>query len=499
MKEYFGGLVRTSSNVWEKVDKNTFNNSIVFIEDTKKIYSNGVYYNDDFECEKVLFETENITLKPNKFYYNPNAISSLDISLDFEEGVVNTYFVEFVGNDISLLLPSYIRWENDIIPDFSKSYYKYTVKIQDDVAYVIDKVFDESLIQYFYIESRENSNYVNLGSGTWLYTKRSQVEYSVDKVNWNPLNITSYTLNEGEKMYFRCIDGNIEKSSNEYIALLKPSKTFNIGGDISTIVYGEENVQSINNEYAMYGFFDSTNVVDASKLLLPAMTLAERCYSYMFQECTSLTTAPELPATTLVPYCYYYMFGGCTSLIAAPELPATTLAEGCYDMMFYNCTSLIAAPELPATTLADSCYSYMFYNCTSLTTAPELPATTLAPYCYGNMFYHCNSLTTAPELPSTTLANRCYEGMFNSCTSLTTAPELPATKLVQLCYRYMFKGCTSLNEIKCLTINMSAYNCTYNWVNDISSTGTFIKHPDATWSTGYDGIPSGWEVVDAEI
>ena len=34
----------------------------------------------------------------------------------------------------------------------------------------------------------------------------------------------------------------------------------------------------------------------------------------MFGKCTSLTQAPELPATTLVDGCYYYMFYGCTSL-----------------------------------------------------------------------------------------------------------------------------------------------------------------------------------------
>ena len=34
------------------------------------------------------------------------------------------------------------------------------------------------------------------------------------------------------------------------------------------------------------------------------------------------------------------MFSGCTSLTTAPELPATTLAEDCYSYMFKNCTSL---------------------------------------------------------------------------------------------------------------------------------------------------------------
>ena len=86
----------------------------------------------------------------------------------------------------------------------------------------------------------------------------------------------------------------------------------------------------------------------------------------MLYDCTSLVTAPELPATTLADSCYFYMFDGCTSLVTAPELPATTLANSCYESMFYGCTSLTTAPELPATTLAGSCYGYMFYGCTSL-------------------------------------------------------------------------------------------------------------------------------------
>ena len=58
------------------------------------------------------------------------------------------------------------------------------------------------------------------------------------------------------------------------------------------------------------------------------------------------------------------MFRGCTKLTTAPSiLPATTLAERCYDSMFWDCNPLTTAPELPATTLADFCYSSMFRGC----------------------------------------------------------------------------------------------------------------------------------------
>jgi hypothetical protein len=114
------------------------------------------------------------------------------------------------------------------------------------------------------------------------------------------------------------------------------------------------------------------------------------------------------------------------------------------------------------------------------------------------MFQYCSGLTTAPELPATTLAQNCYASMFNYCTSLTTAPELPATTLANSCYYNMFRGCTSLNYIKCLATDISATNCTTNWVSNVASSGTFVKAASMTdWTTDTSGIPEGWTVQDA--
>ena len=194
-------------------------------------------------------------------------------------------------------------------------------------------------------------------------------------------------------------------------------------------------------------------------------------------------------------YCFYSLFDGCTSLVSVNKnmLPATTLTESCYDSMFIGCTSLTTAPELPATTLANYCYEYMFSGCTSLTTAPELPATTLAEGCYVEIFSGCTGLVTAPELPATTLAVDCYESMFSGCTGLVTAPELPATTLTENCYPYMFLGCTKLNYIKCLATDISAADCTSNWVSGVAATGIFERDvTNNSWTTGVNGIPTGW-------
>ncbi len=86
----------------------------------------------------------------------------------------------------------------------------------------------------------------------------------------------------------------------------------------------------------------------------------------MFNDCTSLITAPALLATELAEFCYSVMFNRCTSLITAPTLPATTLAKGCYMSMFKGCSALTTAPELKAFPLKSECYYQMFSNCTSL-------------------------------------------------------------------------------------------------------------------------------------
>ena len=241
-------------------------------------------------------------------------------------------------------------------------------------------------------------------------------------------------------------------------------------------------------------FYGCTSLSIAPEL--PATTLAAYCYNYMFAYCTSLSMAPELPATTLAGFCYSYMFVGCTSLNNAPELPATTLASCCYLSMFSHCTSLSSAPVLPAISLAEGCYHWMFSSCTSLSSVPELPATTLASSCYSYMFYGCTSLNSAPELPATTLAGGCYYFMFYGCTSLSKAPSLPAVTLASSCYGYMFSGCSSLNEVTCLATDISATECTENWLENVAESGVFHKNPEMNdWPlNSASGIPVGWNV-----
>ncbi len=100
-------------------------------------------------------------------------------------------------------------------------------------------------------------------------------------------------------------------------------------------------------------------------------------------------------------------------------------------------------------------------------------------------------------LPATTLKPRCYDSLFRTCSSLIGAPKLPATTLVSSCYEYMFSNCSRLDNITCLaTEGINTSSSTLNWLNGVSSTGTFYKAPNATWPSGANGIPTGWTVKD---
>lgn len=295
---------------------------------------------------------------------------------------------------------------------------------------------------------------------------------SLTTVPLNYLPVTSVTAQEYESMFNGC--------TSLRTAPELPAATFRGRG-------------------CYYKMFSGCTSLVTPPSTLPSTTLTNECYKNMFSDCTSLTTVPAISATTLASECYRGMFDGCTSLTTAPNdyLPVTTLSSMCYRAMFANCSNLESSPELPATTLADGCYRAMFANCSLLTSVPsELPVTTLADSCYQEMFFNCSNLTTAPELPATTLANYCYAGMFKGCSSLTTAPELPAATLLERCYNRMFSGCTSLTYVKCLATNISANECTLQWLSDVPSEGTFVKSSTMEdWVyCNVSNIPCNWDV-----
>ena len=173
-------------------------------------------------------------------------------------------------------------------------------------------------------------------------------------------------------------------------------------------------------------------------------------------------------------YCFRYLFGK-ANVISAENLILPSAQNGGngkeYLGMFQYDDKLIKTPS-------------------------ELP--TGDYYTFQDMFMNCTGLLDASymKLPDT-VHYGCYRGMFQGCTSLQTAPDLPSTGGTSDCYKYMFLECSALTYIKCLLAEYQSY-WTDDWTLNVSANGTFVKNAANTgWGTGRDGIPSGWDVVDA--
>ena len=149
--------------------------------------------------------------------------------------------------------------------------------------------------EHLYLENTSNETKT-------VRTATTDVEISYDKNNWETMT--------------RNVDYNV--SPNSTIWLRKSTTAFNsritttcdsVGGNVMSLLYGSEftgqtEFASLTTTRAFSALFQNSALIDASKLLLPATTLATRCYNSMFFGCTSLTTAPKLPATSMEERCY---------------------------------------------------------------------------------------------------------------------------------------------------------------------------------------------------
>lgn len=301
-------------------------------------------------------------------------------------------------------------------------------------------------------------------------------QYSYDGVTWESWDLTPLPFGGATKVYVRGYNKALSYDNTvyEYFSFSTDAYVY-VSGIVESLLDGDNEVLALETQGILRQlFYRQTALRSAEGLRFEAQSTpldVSSVYALMFDGCSNLLYAPKvLPAQNFKgQYCYQYMFRNCTSLVTAPELPSTTLAPRAYQYMFYRCTSLVNAPELPATNLSEYCYQYMFYGCTSLVNAPELPATELSQECYKNMFRDCSSLVNAPELPATTLAAQCYQNMLY--------------------------GCTSLKTIRCRA-KVTASSATVYWLYGVSSSGTFYGYSEYGWANGVSGIPSGWEFVE---
>jgi len=316
-------------------------NIIVFSEDGKNIYKNGVSYTS----------TQNINSKNNSFIFDDNIISldldNDDILLSLHKNSIDTKRYFYTGINVPNL-----EWKTNKLNHYNiKNKSIKNFKTIND--FLDNSTIYESAYNYcLFIESLEDNNEIifikinNDDDASITYKKIGDNDFTILSLSSNIQY--DVTLGKGERLY-------ISEVKNVNITSTTTSGTFNISGDLN---FTDED----NNKFDgsnLSSLFKDSKVVDASKLILHN-TLTKGCYKSMFEGCKELLYPPKLPITKLEQSCYESMFKGCTSLTTAPELPATTLKTNCYAHMFEGCSKLNYIKALFTTDIKDETNNYPY-------------------------------------------------------------------------------------------------------------------------------------------
>lgn len=203
-----------------------------------------------------------------------------------------------------------------------------------------------------------------LEDGNFLIGATRTIEYSVSNNSWVSTSTgATISLSVGDSIRFRGTSGGRAMFSGNTIS-------FDVYGNIESLEYGDNFIgaTSVKSSTSFQDMFkNSTGLVDAGDLVLPATTLKDSCYMDMFYGCSNMVTPPSvLPALILNGQSYTYMFYGCRKLANAPEIKATTLASNSCKGMFENCSSLEEAPVLLPERIVQYAYQHLFDGCSSL-------------------------------------------------------------------------------------------------------------------------------------
>ena len=222
--------------------------------------------------------------------------------------------------------------------------------------------------------------------------------------------------------------------------------------EINEISTGERDINPEWTDWRYFSCYNNRN--DLVAKLKYSDTSNGTDFSYMFDNCSSLTTIPEIDTSNGTNLSY--MFRKCESLKSIPI--CNTNKNKDFKYIFSYCSALTTIPEID--TSNGKSFSSMFRDCLSLTTIPTL--NTSKGVEHESMFNGCSALIAVPPLNTSNSSKVSY--MFNGCSALTTISQIDFTKVVSSSYiSNVFKNCNSLTDLNVIgTINTTGLNVQYS-------------------------------------
>lgn len=137
------------------------------------------------------------------------------------------------------------------------------------------------------------------------------------------------------------------------------------------------------------------------------------------------------------------------------EVPEWADWDGITDIsyMFNNCSNLTTIPFIDTSNVTDA--KYLFSSCKKLKTIPLLDFSKVTDLYY--CFSYCSELTTIPQINTSSVVT--FYNCFSNCIKLTTIPPIDTSKANDV--GNMFSTCNSLQSLPLLDFSSLNYRIGY--------------------------------------
>ena len=271
----------------------------------------------------------------------------------------------------------------------------------------------------------------------------------------------------------------------------------NLGNDtIKHIVFDKS--FSTYTPTSLYGFFKDLTKLETISGLEYLNTENVTSMSYMFFNCSSLTSLDVTHFNTEKVTNMKYMFSGCSSLTSLDVTNFNTEKVTDMSYMFYYCSSLTSLDVTHFNTANVTDMSYMFTNCLSLTSLDVTHFNTEKVTGMSRMFIDCSALLSLDVTNFNTANVTDMSFMFANCSSLTSLylTNFNTEKVTDM--QRMFSSCQALTTIyassKFVTTQVSNSSGMFNnceklkgeeeWKNDKATDKTYAKIEGGYFSGG---------------
>ena len=341
--------------------------------------------------------------------------------------------------------------------------------------------------------------YVAVKPGPMLAERRSW--YKSTKVTDKRLFKTIAIINSGEPSgtIVEQWNADVDNSGSikAYITGSSGSYTLTIAGDGSGSIMANPDSNYAFSNTGVVSFSNVTSFTGTKLLNTSRVT----DMSYMFDDCSALTSLDVSGFDTSRVTDMSYMFSGCSKLTSLDVSGFDTSKVADMRGTFYDCTQLKSLDVSGFDTSSVTDMYRMFYDCSALTSLDLSGFDTSSVTTMSSMFGWCKALTSLDLSGFDTSSVKEMYGMFYMCSALTSldVSGFDTSKITNM--RAMFSNCSALTSLDLSGFDTSKVTTMDNMFRDCTKlksvtlgkafkfvgTNGYLPTPSSTYITGADG------------